>query len=190
MPNNRSIFFIDKNNLALHNCSYISKVSQYVPSYTVMFSLLFLLDQAVTYMRASRKCQICKYLTAKFAYSCCYIQNNRRMKTCHRCLQKNIIQDITLAVLGLNNDPEKQVSCTLCKTKDIRIVNSRGQYLDIDSMIHVKQITISAQVARFFHETTVENMNIRQLNRTHELFDTVLRPFPLQIMLCYTAVYS
>ena len=150
-----------------------------------MFSLLFLLDQAVTYMRASRKCQICKHLTAKFAYSCCYIQNNRRMKTCHRCLQKNIIHDITLAVLGLKDDPEKQVSCILCKTKDIRIVNSRGQYLDIDSMIHVEQITMSAHIASIFHETIVENMNVRQLHRTHELFRTVLRP--LQAVIYTTA---
>jgi hypothetical protein len=98
------------------------------------------------------------------------------MYTCHSCLQKNIIRDITLAVLDLKLEPVKQVSCPLCKTKDIRIVNLQGQYRDIASMVLVNQITMSARYACLFFEDTVEQMNIRQLNRTHELFATVLRP--------------
>ena len=98
------------------------------------------------------------------------------MKTCHRCLQKNIIHDITLAVLGLKDDPEKQVSCILCKTKDIRVVNLQGQYRDIGSMVQVDQITMSARFAYLFLEDTVEKMNLRQLERINELFITVLRP--------------
>ena len=144
--------------------------------YSVMLSLLILLDQVVRAMKVSRKCQLCKQLSARFTYSCCYIPSDRRMYTCHSCLQKNIIRDITLAVLDLKLEPVKQVSCPLCKTKDIRIVNLQGQYRDIASMVLVNQITMSARYACLFFEDTVEQMNIRQLNRTHELFATVLRP--------------
>ena len=144
--------------------------------YTVMLSLLILLDQAVRVMRASRKCQLCKQPSARFTYSCCYIQSNRRMYVCHSCLQKNIIRDITLAVLDLKRDPEKQVACPLCKTKDIRVVNLQGQYRDIGSMVQVDQITMSARFAYLFLEDTVEKMNLRQLERINELFITVLRP--------------
>ena len=159
-------------NLFIYKCLQNSSLSISLD----MFFLLTLTDQLLREMRASRKCQLCKQLTAKFAYSCCYVQSNKRMQTCHRCLQKNIIRNITLAVLDLNKDPTKAVTCPLCKTKDIMIVNPQGQYRDIDVMVQVNQVTEAANVANLHLEETVEKMNIRQLNQTHALFTRVLRP--------------
>ena len=141
-----------------------------------MFFLLALADQILADMRRSRKCQFCNMLEARFAYSCCYTQGNKHMKTCYPCLRRTAIRDITFSTLRLIPEPVKQVCCPSCKTKNIRFVNSSGHILNIRSVLQVSQITEAACAARVYFQEAMTRFSVDELRTKHELLTRVMTP--------------
>ena len=164
-----------KNTLLLHN-TYVYKQIPPDSISRIMFFLLTLSDQLLAEMRRPRKCQICTVLTAKYAYSCCFAKNNKRMKVCYHCFQGNAIQDITYAVLDLDDNPVKQVSCFSCKTRDIRIINSQGQTLSVYSLLQIDQIIKSAEFAGLYLEDVTSRVNVDIIANQQDLIYRVLKP--------------